>query len=40
MYDKYTFVDVPKDSANKVCKAMKKCKIKGKSINVEIANKK
>ena len=40
MFDKYTFVDVPKDDAKKVCKAMKKSKIKGKNVNVEIANRK
>ena len=38
MYDNYTFVEVPKEYAKVVLKAMKKAKIKGKSINVEPAN--
>lgn len=38
MYDKYTFVEVPKDRAREVLKAMENAKIKGKSINIEPAN--
>ncbi len=38
VYDKYTFVEVPKDSAKAVLKAMKNVKIKGKAINIEPAN--
>lgn len=40
MYDKYTFVDVPKEYASDICTAMKNCKIKGKSFNIEKANRK
>lgn len=40
MYDKYTFVDVPKEYASAVIKAMKNASIKGKSISIEPANKK
>lgn len=40
MYDKYTFVDVPKEQADIVLKAMKNAKIKGKSVHMEKANKK
>ena len=40
MYDKYTFVEVPRDHANEVLKAMSKVKIRGKSINIEPANRK
>ena len=40
MYDKYTFVDVPKEQADIVLKAMKNVKIKGKSVHMEKANKK
>lgn len=39
MYDKYTFVDVPKEQAEIVLKAMKNVKIKGKSVHMEKANK-
>lgn len=39
MYDKYTFVDVPKEQADIVLKAMKNVKIKGKSVHMEKANK-
>ena len=39
MYDKYTFVEVPKSVAKEVLVAMKNAKIKGKSINIEPANK-
>lgn len=40
MYDKYTFVEVPKEYADEVIQAMKHASIKGKSINVEPANQK
>lgn len=40
MYDKYTFVEVPKEVAGDVLRAMKNVKIKGKTINIEPANKK
>ncbi len=38
MYDRYTFVEVPKDQVNTVLRGMKNCKIKGKPISVERAN--
>ena len=38
MYDKYTFVEVPKENANDVLRAMDHTKIKGKAINIEPAN--
>ena len=38
LYDKYTFVEVPKENAKDVLKAMKNVKIKGKTINIEPAN--
>lgn len=40
MYDKYTFVEVPYEHAKDVLNAMKKAKIKGKSISIEPANQK
>lgn len=40
MYDKYTFVEVPKDVAEDVLMAMKNVKIKGKTIMIEPAQKK
>ena len=40
MYDNYTFVEVPEEHAKAVLQAMKNAKIKGKSINVEPANRK
>lgn len=40
LYDKYTFVEVPREYAAEVIQVMKNSKIKGKSINVEPANKK
>lgn len=40
MYDKYTFVEVPREYASEVLKAMENSKIKGKNINIEPANKK
>jgi ATP-dependent RNA helicase DeaD len=39
MYDKYTFVEVPRENAKDVIEVMKSAKIKGKSINIEPANK-
>lgn len=38
MYDKYTFVEVPRENADAVLKAMKDVKIKGKNIHMEKAN--
>lgn len=38
MYDKYTFVEVPRQYATEVINAMKSSRIKGKNINVEPAN--
>lgn len=38
IYDKYTFVDVPKEHASEVMKTLKTVKIKGRKINVEPAN--
>ena len=40
MYDKYTFVEVPREYARDVLRAMDHVKIKGKSINIEPANRK
>lgn len=40
MYDKYTFVEVPREYAKEVLNAMKNAKIKGKSVAVEPANQK
>ncbi len=40
MYDKYTFVEVPREYGADVLKAMKNAKIKGRSINMEPANQK
>ena len=40
MFDKYTFVEVPREYARDVLKAMKNAKIKGKSIAIEPANQK
>ncbi len=40
MYDKYTFVEVPKEYAFEVVQVMKSAKIKGKSVNIEPANRK
>lgn len=39
MYDKYTFVEVPREYSDAILLAMKHCKIKGKNIQVEKANK-
>ena len=38
LFDKYTFVEVPKENALEVLRAMKNVKIKGKTINIEPAN--
>lgn len=38
MYDKYTFVEVPREQADIVLKAMRNAKIKGKSVHMEKAN--
>ena len=38
MFDKYTFVEVPREFAMDVLNAMKHSKIKGRSINIEPAN--
>lgn len=40
MYDKYTFVEVPREYAMDVIQTMKTAKIKGKSLNIEPANRK
>ncbi len=40
MYDKYTCVKVPREHASDVIQTMKMAKIKGKSINIEPANRK
>ena len=40
MYDKYTFVEVPREYASEVIQVMKSAKIKGKSINIEPASRK
>lgn len=40
MYDKYTFVEVPREYASEVIQTMKTVKIKGKSVNIEPANRK
>ena len=39
IYDKYTFVEVPKANAKKVLEKLKNVKIKGNRINIEKANK-
>ena len=39
IYDKYTFVEVPREHAKDVLNVMKDIKIKGKKINIEPANK-
>ena len=39
IYDKFTFVEVPKEYARDVLYAMKNNQIKGKKINIEPANK-
>lgn len=40
MFDKYTFVEVPREYAKEVLQAMKNVKIKGKTVAVEPANRK
>ena len=40
MYDKYTFVEVPRENAREILEAMNHAKIKGKSVAVEPANQK
>ena len=40
MHDRFSFIEVPKDYANKILRVMNKVKIKGKSIHMELANKK
>ena len=40
MYDKYTFVEVPREYGKEVLQAMGNSKIKGKTINIEPANQK
>lgn len=40
MFDKYTFVEVPREYAGEVIQVMKESKIKGKSVNIEPANRK
>lgn len=40
MYDKYTFVEVPREQADMVLQAMKDVRIKGKNIHMEKANRK
>ena len=37
IYDKFTFVDVPAEDAQKIIQIMSRRKIKGKSVNVELA---
>ncbi len=38
MFDGYTFVDVPEESASTVLKAMKNARIKGKNVHMEVAH--
>lgn len=38
MFDKYTFVEVPREYAREVIEVMKNSKIKGKNVNIEPAN--
>lgn len=40
MYDKYTFVEVPREQADMVLDAMNNVKIKGRSVHMEKANRK
>ena len=40
MYDKYTFVEVPREQADVMLQAMKDVRIKGKNIHMEKANRK
>lgn len=38
MFDKYSFVEVPKNMANEVIDKMSQRKIKGLKVNFEVAN--
>ncbi|MCR2043614.1 DEAD/DEAH box helicase [Anaerosalibacter massiliensis] len=38
IYDKFSFVEIPEEDTNKVLKGLKNYRIKGKKMNVEIAN--
>ena len=38
LYDKYTFVEVPREYAAEVLERMKDVRIRGKSVNIEPAN--
>lgn len=38
MYDKYTFVEMPREQADSILEAMNRAKIKGKNVHVEKAN--
>lgn len=38
MYDKYTFVEVPREQADSILEAMNRAKIKGRNVHVEKAN--
>lgn len=40
MYDKFTFIDISKNHAHEVMKVMKKSRIKGQDVNMELAEKK
>jgi ATP-dependent RNA helicase DeaD len=40
VYDKFSFVEIPENSANSVLSEMRGSKIKGRSVNMEPANKK
>lgn len=40
IFDKYSFVEVPREYAAEVMTTMKSCKINGRKINIEAANKK
>lgn len=40
IFDKYTFVDIPREYASNVMTSMKNAKIKGRKVNIEKANKK
>lgn len=40
VFDKFSFVEIPEENASEVLSLMSRCKIKGKSVNIEPANKK
>jgi Superfamily II DNA and RNA helicases len=40
IFDKFSFVEIPEENASEVLSIMSKCKIKGRSVNMEPANKK